>query len=336
MKRLVLALFALPAALCAETLTLRPYAQNGWARSLDLPAAVAEEVPRQDLGEVANLFLAVDALLVRVDTHTRAHALWLEICNQPPPYVSDATNRFELVWLGRAYPFNRWGRLVIDRRFISPEDGRLLARLEQFYHERLEASRYAALGETLEEARPPIFAGFEDDRYQRHDDLIQRLVREFNDNPAKWVGASPEDAPEIPELDPALIKSMMIEETGGNGERSLAAWDVDPLQVNVPGDWDPAKEDLGLSEPKNRNEGTLEGNLRAGIMFLARKGFGVSGRPIAGRPDATFDSWHAALLRYNGRTDLTAKGRPYNAVYAERILRRAYNTDRKVPIAQGH
>ena len=122
MKRLALALLALPATLCAETLTLRPYAQNGWARSLDLPAAVAEKVPQQDLGEVADLFLAVDALMVRVEAHTRAHALWLEICNQPPPYVSDAANRFELVWLGRAYPFNRWGRLVIDRRFIRPEE----------------------------------------------------------------------------------------------------------------------------------------------------------------------------------------------------------------------
>ena len=335
MKRLALALLALPAALCAETITLRPYAQNGWARSLDLPAAVAEEVPTKKLGPVTDLFLAADALMVRVEARKRAHALWLKATDQPPPYVSDAEIRFELVWQGRTYPFNRWGRLVIDRRFIRPADGPLLTKLERFYHERMEASRYAVLGEDLEEARPPVFTGFEDDRYQRHDDLIQRLVRDFNDNPAKWVGADPKDAPEIPELDPALVKSMMIEETGGNGERSLAAWDVDPLQVNVPGDWDPAKEDLGLSKPTNRNEGFLEGNLRAGIMFLARKGFGVSGRPIAGRPDATFDSWHTALLRYNGRTDLTAKGRPYNAAYAERILRRANNPDREVPIAAG-
>lgn len=334
MRRLLLALIALPALAAAETLTLRPYAQNGWARGLDLPAAVAEELPARDLGEVSALFLDVDALRVRVDARIRAHALWLEALGFAPRPHSDAAIRFELVWLGRAYPFNRWGRLAIDRRFIRPEDGALLARLEAFYHARLEASRYAALGQDLKEADLPVFAGFEDDRYQRHDDLIQRLVRDFNEDPAPWVGAAPGDTPDLPELDPALVKSMMIEESGGNGERSLAAWDVDPLQVNVPGDWDPAKEDLGLAEPASRNEGTLEGNLRAGIMFLARKGYGVSGRPIAGRPDAVFDSWRDALLRYNGRTDPTSRGRPFNEAYADRILRRANNPDRKVPIAK--
>ena len=336
-----LALAAVP--LAAQTLSVEPYRANGWAKGRDLPERVALPLKPEALRGVCDLFLRVDALRVRADIRTRAHAFWLGLAEEEESAPSDAALRFELVWQGRRYPFDRWGRLAIDRRFIRPEDGELLSRFEAFYRAQVTASalfreqklepqrRPEATAETL-----PLFAGFEDDRYQAHDALILRLVAEFNANPGEWVGAEEGDDPNIPPLDPALIKALMIEETGGGGARSLAAWDVDPLQVNVPGDWAPEKAELGLKEPRSRNEGTLEQNLRAGIKFLARKGFGVSGRAIAHRPDAYFDSWREALMRYNGRTDTLRDGRAYRSAYADRVLRRARNPELFVPIAIDH
>lgn len=106
----------------------------------------------------------------------------------------------------------------------------------------------------------------------------------------------------------------MIQETGGGDARSLAAWEKDPVQVNVPGDWNKYKEDIGLKEPKARNEGTLEGNLKAALAYLCRKGFGKSAQPARNDRDRFFDDWKTALTRY---------GPPQDKGYAQRIIDRA-------------
>ena len=180
--------------------------------------------------------------------------------------------------------------------------------------------------------RVPIFRGFEDDRYQEHDALIVRCVDEFNRARADWAGATPAQGKKIPALTSALVKSHMIEETGGRDARSLAAWDVDPQQVNVPGDWSDAKSSLGLKKPSKRNEGTAEQNIRAAIRFLTRKGFGVSGQPASKRPSGTFDDWQTALKRYNGRGDEMVDGKSYSETYAEHIVARAKDPGQFVAI----
>ena len=178
----------------------------------------------------------------------------------------------------------------------------------------------------------PVFKSFENSRYQQYDAIIARLVDDFNRNPAKWIGGTAAQGGRMPKLTVAQVKAHMIQETGGGDLRSRAAWAKDPLQANVPGDWNPYKKYLGLREPRRRNEGSFEKNLRAGIMLLARKGFGVSGQPASNRPDGDFDGWPPALQRYNGRSDRTADGRKYRDAYAERILRRAASPSRETPI----
>jgi len=177
----------------------------------------------------------------------------------------------------------------------------------------------------------PVFKGYEDPRYQKHDKLILRLVQEYNADPQAWAGSA-DGQSNAPQLDPALVKAHMIEETGGKDALSRAAWEIDPLQVNVPGDWNHYKSYLGLKKPRHRNEGGLERNLRAGIKYLARKGFGRSGQPAGNRPEATFDGWSPALERYNGRNQVTADGRSYCVVYADKIDLRTKNPDRHVPV----
>jgi hypothetical protein len=286
---------------------------------------------QEALHGVGNLFAQIDALNVRVNRRA-----W-----EQPEQVDEpmASRAFALLWQGRIYPFDAWGGFMINRRYIFIEDMEIISRLESFFAVHYAQTRYAKAGHPLPEVplldvqKLPVFIGFEDARYQKHDALILKLVNEFNADPAKALGASEGMLIDIPYLDPALIKAMMIEETGGNGPRSLRAWNVDPLQVNVPGDWSAVKKQLGLQKPSARNEGSLEKNLRAGIRFLARKGYGVSGASLQQRPTAYFDSWRVALQRYNGRTDERMEGVTYAEAYANRILQRMQHPYKHVPIA---
>ena len=177
----------------------------------------------------------------------------------------------------------------------------------------------------------PVFKGFEAARYQQYDAIIAKIVAEFNRDPARWAGGTAGQAGSIGKITAAQVKAHMIQETGGGDVNSRSAWARDPLQVNVPGDWNPYKKYLGLREPRRRNEGSFEKNLRAGVMLLVRKGFGVSGQPAGNRPDGAFDGWPRALQRYNGRSDKAADGRKYSEAYAERILKRATSSG-EVPI----
>jgi len=181
-------------------------------------------------------------------------------------------------------------------------------------------------------AAVPVFKGFEKPRYQQHDAIIEKCVREFNRHRGAWADANRAQAKTIPDLTTELVKAHMIQETGGGDGRSQAAWSKDPLQVNVPGDWHKEKEMIGLREPKVRNEGDLEKNVRAAIKYLVRKGFSTSGKPVRTVEAQEFADWGTALERYNGRSVRTASGKPYRVEYADLIIRRAEDHDTHVKI----
>ena len=247
--------------------------------------------------------------------------------------LSGAVETLEV--LGNRFYFDADGDLWFDDRFVRPDERWAIEAVNRFYRKHFVDKE----GSPVRAVRPkrkselPVFRGYEDARYQEYDDLIVRYVADFNANRGEWAAATAKQASFIHDLSPALVKSQMIQETGGWDKRSLAAWRVDPQQVNVPGDWSPYKTALGLVEPTRRNEGTREQNVKAAIMFLARKGFGVSGQPASNRPDGTFDGWHMALERYNGRNDGTSDGRLYRDVYADKIMRRAAVPKSFVPIS---
>ena len=181
-------------------------------------------------------------------------------------------------------------------------------------------------------AAVPVFGGFEKPRYQRHDAIIAKCVREFNRHRGAWADANRDQARTIPDITVEQVKSQMIQETGGGDRRSTAAWEVDPLQINVPGDWGDEKERIGLRKPAKRNEGDVETNVRAAIKYLVRKGFSKGAKPVRSVTAQTFAGWSSALQRYNSRTALTESGRKYCEEYAERIIRRAENPAVKVDI----
>lgn len=287
------------------------------------PEAVLEALP-----------LAMEALEIsrRAAVREAKHAAELAkrgIAEEPPcaamRYTMDAGAAGKFV-------FDNFGRFYIDLRFVSDSEMATVRKIEAWFKRHFGSKVLPPKKPVASVGGLPVFRGFEDDRYQEYDRLILETVREFNANKAQWCGGTPAQVAKIPDLSPALVKSHMIEESGGNGVRSRSAWAADPLQVNVPGDWGSEKELVGLKKPQRRNEGDVRANVRSAIMYLARKGFSASARPAAERPKGYFDGWKQALRRYNGRRDRTDTDRHYNEEYADKILLRAAEPERFVPI----
>ena len=191
---------------------------------------------------------------------------------------------------------------------------------------------FAATALILCVAGVPVFKGFEGARYQKHDAIIAKCVKEFNRHRGAWADANRNQAKTIPDITSELVKAHMIQETGGADSRSQAAWNGDPLQINVPGDWGEEKKLLGLTKPRQRNEGGAERNIRAAIKYLVRKGFSKSGKPVRVVDEQQFWDWATALERYNSRTVKTVSGKKYCVEYADLIIKRAENHDEKVGI----
>ena len=301
-------------------------------------AATAEPVQRLSvdwsaLCEVAPLALQALEIQGRADAREARHVAELArrgIAEEPSADVD--RYQFDL-GEARKFLFDRWGEFHIDRRFVTEQEMAVVHRLEDWCRKHLKmVFERRSRAQSGGVAGVPIFRGFEDERYQRHDALIAKVVAEFNADKAAWCGGSAGQAAKIPDLTAAQVKSHMIEESGGRSARSRAAWAKDPLQVNVPGDWGDEKVLVGLSKPVARNEGRLEDNVRAAVRYLSRKGFAVSAKPAASRPNGFFDGWLVALRRYNGRRDRTDTDRYYSDEYADRIIRRANSPETFVPI----
>jgi hypothetical protein len=278
--------------------------------------------------------LAISERAALRETRHKAELAKKGMAEEPP----DAKARYSIdAGAAGRFVFDNFGEFYIDRRFVTDKEMETVRKIEAWFRKHFPVRRKDGKRAVIPSRKPaktkiPVFRGFEHPRYQKHDDLIVSTVAEFNSAKAKWCGGSATQAARIPDITPALVKSHMIEESGGNGLRSREAWEVDPLQVNVPGDWGAEKELVGLHRPQRRNEGTLAGNVRAAIMYLARKGFSAAARPAAERPKGYFDGWKQALRRYNGRRDRTDTDRCYSEEYADKILRRAADPDRFVPV----
>ena len=288
------------------------------------------------LQEAIEVFTPALEVFMKAGERSRAYDDFLAEMDRAdsPMSVSDSVETIDI--LGNRFYFDAEGDLWYDDRFVRPDEHAAMDAVSDFFRRHfMDGGKLPVKPVRPTKGRKPlpVFRGYEDPRYQEHDAMIVRYVADFNERRGEWAGATPAQAKGIHNLSPAVVKSQMIEESGGCDRRSAAAWKVDPLQVNVPGDWSSAKTLVGLAEPTRRNEGTCEQNVKAAIMFLVRKGFGVSGQPAARRPAGTFDGWHMALERYNGRNDETEEGRTYRAAYANRILRRAMQPKSFVPIS---
>ena len=306
------------------------------APAFELQDLAALGLNADDLAEV--LPLAVEALAISQRAAEREAKHKAELAKKGIAELpASASARYVMnAGLVGKFVFDNFGEFYIDRRFVTKDEMVTVKRIEAWLRGRFPDSAKGFDIRTKDESgaprKVPIFRGFEDVRYQAHDELIVKMAADFNAHKAAWCGGTDGQAKKIADISPAMVKSHMIEESGGNGARSLAAWAADPLQVNVPGDWSDEKTLLGLTKPTKRNEGELKDNVRAAIMYLSRKGFGTSGRPAKDRPKGFFDGWKDALRRYNGRRDRTDTDRYYSDEYAEKILRRAEDPDLFVPI----
>ena len=101
------------------------------------------------------------------------------------------------------FSFDDWGELYIDRRFVTDEEMKTIKKIEAWIvkwfpkqtEKRKTKPRNRAGGAGL-----PVFRGFEDARYQVHDELIAKLVKAFNADKKGWTGGTPEQAIKVSNL----------------------------------------------------------------------------------------------------------------------------------------
>jgi hypothetical protein len=118
-------------------------------------------------------------------------------------------------------------------------------------------------------------------------------------------------------MTPQLAKSWIMQESGGSGDRN--AFETDPAQVNVTGDWkntgaDKAKR-LGLREGQTMTPATSIG---AGLEWLYNKGaIHDSTGTVTGYRDLS-----GTFQRYNANPAIDGNGLPHYRNYANSILNR--------------
>jgi len=146
----------------------------------------------------------------------------------------------------------------------------------------------------------------DDEKYQKYDYLIASEASYFNqhknngETPSHTNGKTIDDPSTVPDLDPTLIKAMIMQET------RMGTFDPNPkdnnnsksdiMQANVyysskSNDWSDSKAKLGLSKGGGAKPNQ---SVHAGIGILFQKGLSTSGK------HTSFRGWNKATDRYNG------------------------------------
>jgi RHS repeat-associated protein len=111
--------------------------------------------------------------------------------------------------------------------------------------------------------------------------IVDQVVTDYNSAHGLQIG-------DTEYLDPDTVKAMIRVESGCNQK----AYQNDPMQVNVSGDWVPEKSKLGLTK------GIVPGQqlgIEAGVQWLTRKAYLHDAQG-----NARFIGWDRGVARYNG------------------------------------
>ena len=162
--------------------------------------------------------------------------------------------------------------------------------------------------EWIKAEMPKILEGFSNAIYQKYDYLIAAETSYFNQNKnlgktyRHTNGEFVNSVKNIPDLDPTLVKSIIMEETrmGTIAGHGLNDATKDIMQANVwysknSNDWNQSKEQFGL---KMRQGATPYLSVHAGIGILYQKGLKSS--VINNKKTTIFKGWRIAVKKYNG------------------------------------
>ena len=191
-----------------------------------------------------------------------------------------------------------------QKRIISESNITYVHNLSEKSHATNNLGENGATG-WMQAEMPKIISGYGAAKYQQYDYLIAAETSYFNQNknndvtPKHTNGKSIDDASSVPDLDPTLVKSVIMEETHmgtdpGHGSNNGLQ---DIMQANVwysakSNDWSESKKQFGLTK---QGGATPAQSVHAGIGILFQKGLCTN---VQGR--TTFRGWDEAVKRYNG------------------------------------
>src|SRR5574344_3102898 len=163
---------------------IRPVNAEGWRTQGALPPPVTScSIDRRAWKDVCHLFIDASEVLRRAGERESAYRKFLDAMEREEEPMSRAAVRTEIVMYDNEYYFDCYGHLFVDGRFILPRETDVILRVEKFYKDVYEknhldsingtGARLVDRAEERRKAKIQTFRGFEDDRYQEHDDLIR-------------------------------------------------------------------------------------------------------------------------------------------------------------------
>jgi RHS repeat-associated protein len=234
-------------------------------------------------------WLAVDPLWKNYESYST----YIFAINNPNIYI-DIDGR-DIVY------FDENGKEITSMRVVSDKV------FETWVQQGVTTGHSRAPAPYFEKAKMPnIIKGYEDPIYQQHDYQIAASTFLFN----KRLANNPSSLPTYSknhklkanaimpnELDPTLVKAMMIEESkGGTFLGVFKTGKKDPMQVNNPKDWTEDKVMVGLKKDQVMDP---KASIDAAINWLYLKGMKSTknGEMEWGNQDRT---WFDAVEKYNG------------------------------------
>ena len=157
----------------------------------------SEEISRPE----TEVFERADRILAAQNTRRAKWDRYLGLMGQRESRLSLASVRYRVAAGRKVYSFTVYGRLFVDGRFVRDDEIEDVLALERIFRAFLSRSQWK--GDSLRKIDSESMAlrGFEDERFERLDAPIGRIVAEFNEKRAEGIH----------ELSPRLFKSFVVE-----------------------------------------------------------------------------------------------------------------------------
>ena len=157
----------------------------------------SEEIPAPE----AEVFERADRILAAQNSRRAKWDHYLDLMGQRESRLSLAAVRYRVAAGRRVYSFTVYGRLFVDGRFVRDDEIEDVLELERIFRSFLSRSQWKDTALKRIDSRSMTLRGFEDERFERLDVLIERVAAEFNAKRAAGVY----------ELGPRLFKSFIVE-----------------------------------------------------------------------------------------------------------------------------
>ena len=149
----------------------------------------------------AEVFERADRILSAQNARRAKWDRYLSLMGQRESRLSLASVRYRVAAGRKVYSFTVYGRLFVDGRFVRDDEIEDVLALERLFRSVLARSQWRGDALRRIDSESLALRGFEDERFERLDGVLAKVVAGFNAKRAEGVH----------ELRPRLFKSFLVE-----------------------------------------------------------------------------------------------------------------------------